>query len=376
MILANGKIKKIIFCPNCFAKVSWTDSSDEHTHIGERYILCPNCGSHIDIDEGVTTEETGIVENPTATINGRAATITDIARPSEGATVKLTEDTIIDASAPAAARFSILKNGSTLDLNGKTLETAGQIGLASGGATAEIKGGTIKASAGTTSTVLINANGGKEKKGKLILTDIIIEAPTKNALQVNNGAELVLNNVTITAPGNGKAQSGIGIDVESDGKVIAKNVKITAKEAAIWNTQGKGNISIEGGELSADNNAVIMTNGIAGHGKNDISINGATINAKQPAITEYIACGIYVANDDTVSIKNSTINAENGVGILVRGGSVSIDKNTTINAAGSGSGLVGDSKVQIAMGQNIVIDKTSNYPAAETISVTVDGKLI
>lgn len=281
MIIANGKIKKHAICPNCFTKISWDNAADEHTHGADKYVICPKCHSHVELGPQITEEETSVIVNPTAIVNGKAATLTDIARPAAGATVKLTKDTVISASAPAAARFGRLQDGCTIDLNGKTLETAGQFSLASGAKVAEIKGGTIKAPQGTTASVLINANGGKEKTGKIILTDVVIEAPVKNALQANNGAELVLNNVTITTTGNGKAQSGIGIDVESNGKITATNLKINAKEVAIWNTQGDSNISIDGGELSADDNAVVMTNGVSGHGNNNITLKNVTINAKK-----------------------------------------------------------------------------------------------
>lgn len=95
---------------------------------------------------------------------------------------------------------------------------------------------------------------------------------------------------------------------------------------------------------------------------------------KKPSADGYAACGIYIANNDIVDVQNSTINAENGVGIVVRGGKVSIDENTIINATGSGTGMVGDSKEALAFGKQIIIDRKSNYPAMNTISITAPGK--
>lgn len=87
----------------------------------------------------------------------------------------------------------------------------------------------------------------------------------------------------------------------------------------------------------------------------------------------FISCGIYNSNDTTLTVKSGvkiTVN-NGGAGIVIRGGKVTIAKDVIDNmVTGTSKGKVGDSKV-IVEGK-VVKDYASNYPAKDTINVTID----
>lgn len=132
----------------------------------------------------------------------------------------------------------------------------------------------------------------------------------------------------------------------------------------------QGELTINGGTFTSDNNAVIGTSGNAGLGGNTITINGGTFNGN---IKEegYIACGIYLANKDTLVVNGGTFNITNGVGILVRSGKATIGKDVVINTNNkqltTASGKVGDSNIKINVSLEIVIDKKSDYPGGDPV---------
>ncbi len=108
-----------------------------------------------------------------------------------------------------------------------------------------------------------------------------------------------------------------------------------------------------------------MTNGSKGQGNNTIEINGGTFNANIQS-SGYIACGIYVANSDTVKVNAGTFNVIDGVGILARSGSTVVSDevvfNITSTQGGITSGWVGDKKINIPTGKEVVLDLLANYP--------------
>lgn len=87
----------------------------------------------------------------------------------------------------------------------------------------------------------------------------------------------------------------------------------------------------------------------------------------------YIACGVYVANNDTVEIKAGTFNVVDGVGILARSGNTIVHNGVVVNVSGAGkSGYVGDSKILVPAGNAYVLDLVANYPGGSP-SITVNG---
>lgn len=175
---------------------------------------------------------------------------------------------------------------------------------------------------------------------------------TKDTSIVLNGHELrssddsamsVKGNATLTISGNGN---------------------VAAQEVCVLVLDGATAV-INGGTYTSIDNFVVGTNGTAGRGENKITINGGTFNG---GITSngYVACGIYVANSDTVVVNGGTFNITNGVGILARSGNTTVGENVVFNVTGNGSlGKVGDSRVVLPSGQVLVVDLAAGYPGGE-----------
>ena len=172
-----------------------------------------------------------------------------------------------------------------------------------------------------------------------------LESTNDCALAVSGGATLIIN-------GNG-------------------NVK--AQEACVLVVKGS-KVVINDGTYTAKDNFVVGTNGSTGSGNNEIIINGGTFNGGIQS-AGYVACGIYVANNDTVVVNGGTFNITNGVGILARSGNTTINQGATFNVTGDGSvGKVGDSKVTVPSGRNVVVDYAADYPGGEP--TVIDNKIM
>lgn len=147
--------------------------------------------------------------------------------------------------------------------------------------------------------------------------------------------------------------------------------KITAQEFGII-YQNNAKITINSGTIEAKDNAAIGDNGTAGWGGNVVNVNGGNLISNIVS-AGYISCGIYNANDTTLTVKSGVkITANNGgAGIVIRGGKVTIAKDVIDNmVTGTSKGKVGDSKVIVA--GKVVKDYASNYPAKDTLNVTID----
>ena len=136
---------------------------------------------------------------------------------------------------------------------------------------------------------------------------------------------------------------------------------VTAVEAALY-AQRAGYLVVNGGTYTSTDNFVIGTHGSEGRGHNTITINGGTFNGS--ILSEgYVACGIYVANDDTVVVNGGTFNITNGVGILSRSGNTTINSEVTFNVTGDSTlGKIGDSRVVLPTGAVLVLDYKAAYP--------------
>nr|MBO4517798.1 hypothetical protein [Clostridia bacterium] len=146
--------------------------------------------------------------------------------------------------------------------------------------------------------------------------------------------------------------------------IINGNGGIMALEACVMAYDGS-EIIINGGTYTSIDNFVIGTNGTSGCGANVITVNGGTFNG---GITTagYVACGVYVANNDTVVLNGGTFNITNGVGVLARSGSTTVGAGVVFNVSGNGTlGKVGDSLVTVPSGKVIVWDMIANYPGGQ-----------
>lgn len=131
-------------------------------------------------------------------------------------------------------------------------------------------------------------------------------------------------------------------------------------------------VTINNGTIETIDNVAIGDNGNAGWGGNVVNVNGGKLISNIVS-KGYISCGIYNSNDTTLTVKSGVKITANkgGAGIVIRGGKVTIAKDVIDNmVTGTSKGAVGDSKVVVA--GKVVKDYASDYPAKDTINVTID----
>ena len=238
------------------------------------------------------------------------------------------------------------------------------------------------------------ANGGNIILGADITSSITVAKDvTLNLGQYTLTGSITVSGGTLTLDGNGTVKnSGTGklILIYGAGKVVVNSGSYTsgdvafsvggstgggelvfnsgsvvAQEACV-NAYHNGIIEINGGTFTSKDNFVIGTNGSTGNGNNKITINDGVFNGNITT-SGYIACGIYLANLDTLTVNGGVFNITNGCGILVRSGTATIE-NVKINLTADGkvsSGKVGDSKVTVDAAATIVLDYQSTYPGGK-----------
>ena len=218
----------------------------------------------------------------------------------------------------------------TLDLGGKTLTSTTSNALLANGGELTIANGTVTSSGRVAAAV----NG-----GKLVVNNATVNSGDV-ALQANGeGSELIINSGEITA--------------QECGALITTNAIFT----------------MNGGEITAIDNAAIMGNGTVRDGDDQghvvINFNDGELNC---GITSagYSACGIYMPNSGEVHVSGGIINVEKGCGILMRAGMLEMTGGTitcTDNSGVEGGfvGKVGDSRVVVPCAA-IVMDDKANYP--------------
>lgn len=182
---------------------------------------------------------------------------------------------------------------------------------------------------------------------------------------LTNSGTAILNNGTLTVD-NGTIVStkNVGICAGDNSKTtIQPGVTIEGQEGAVITGYATGaTITINGGNFSAKDNAVIAGNGTGRNGKaNTIDINGGTFTGNIES-NGYIACGIYAPWQDIITVNDGTFIVNGGTGVVGRAGQVYI-KGGTFTCTGTGAGWVGDNKNQIPAGQACYFDSAANYPA-------------
>ena len=186
---------------------------------------------------------------------------------------------------------------------------------------------------------------------------------TGNFVKVPSGSKLTIGGGTVVS-----GRYALYID---GGEVVVNSGSYTAQET-VCAMFGGSTLTVNDGTFTSRDNAVVATNGSSAEGCN-ITINGGTFYGNIQS-AGYIACGIYVANKDTVNVNAATFNITDGVGILMRAGHTTIGKNVVINLNNTGTvtaGKIGDANINITTPSHLVIDVRSNYPGlTEGYSVT------
>ncbi len=293
-----------------------------------------NDTTKVNVKSSVTLPEGSVsgVEPINATIVTDEATLK--AAVASGGTIYLGED-IVYTNTLVAEGVDI-----TLNLNGHNItSTKSNVAFLS------IKG------QNTMTNVVLEGNGsvtGSAQQGLLKIKN------TKSRLTINGG---VYEN-TWTSNGGGYVLHQGYEKNKTGGNVIINNCEMKSYDATLYLGR-KGTLEVNGGKFEAKNNFVIGTLGDANYGSNKIIINGGTFNGNIES-TGYIACGIYIANNDTLTVNGGTFNITDGVGILVRAGSATIGKGVVVNLLNSGKGItegmIGDVKTKISPTAVIVVD--------------------
>jgi len=212
-------------------------------------------------------------------------------------------------------------------------------------------GDTIKLVEDVTGQVVIPAD-------KTITLDLGGHKLTNSAAAIINKGTLTVDNGTI------ESTSGVGIGVDDNSKTtIQPGVTIKSREGAVITGYATGaTITINGGNFSAEDNAVIAGNGTGRDGKaNTIIINGGTFTGSIKS-EGYIACGIYAPWRDDIIVNGGDFIVKGGTGVVGRAGKVHINGGT-FTCTGTGTGWVGDNKNKIPAGQACYFDSAANYPA-------------
>lgn len=201
-----------------------------------------------------------------------------------------------------------------------------------------------------------------------------------NGYSITSAGQVIMNNGKLTITdnkGGGKIVStgSQAIGVDSNSVTNIQKAIVESVEGAVITGRAIGAIiNIYDGTFSASDNAVIAGNGSDREGTgNTINISGGVFNGK---ITTpgYVACGIYAPWKDNINVTGGTFNITGGAGIVARAGNVTVT-NAVFNTTGNATGKVGDSRVVVPCSA-IVFDSQANYPAMNNDSVihVVSGK--
>lgn len=206
-------------------------------------------------------------------------------------------------------------------------------------------------------SLVINGNGGS-----------IIGA--NQAVAVQSGSAVV-NGGFYQTTSAGQVMCAVG----ENSTLVLNNVTLNGQEAAVMAFDG-ATLTVNGGEYTTVDNFAIGTNGSAGRGGNTIYVNGVVLNGNISS-AGYEACGIYIANNDTVIVDGETvINVEKGCGILMRAGNVTVKAGAQINTtAAEAPGWVGDNKTKMSQA-GIIYHEAANYPGKEGMSLTVEEGVV
>ena len=206
---------------------------------------------------------------------------------------------------------------------------------------------------------------------KTVTLDLNGQTITATSSTIGNMGNLTV----VDNAGNGKIVStgNVAIFVGDNSTTTINSGIIESVEGAVITGRVKGaTININGGTLSASDNAVVAGNGSAGFGGNTINIAGGTFNGGIKT-AGYVACGIYAPNNDVWNITGGTFNITGGAGVVQRAGTVNISNGVVFNVTGTATGKVGDSRVVVPSAA-IVFDSQAAYPGmTDAASMNVSG---
>lgn len=293
-------------------------------------------GTIVDLSGYVTTEECqSIAMNTLNSIlySGKSAVVSDAAGISAmldndepEVEITLNKNVLSTISVPTGKKAII-------DLGGNTVR-----GVRTTGGEVIIKNGTV--SSGSSQAAVVVNEGGKAT----IEDGAVIDGTRNNGIEINNGGEVVVNG------GN-----------------------ISAHEAGIY-PSGGAVLTINGGTISCIDNGGLMMNGTPGKGGNTVIMNGGRIEGHITS-AGYLACGVYLPNDDVFTMNGGEIISD-GVGIVLRGGKAILNGGVVEGNGATGvTGKVGDSRVVVGP-YAVVYDMESAYPAKDSLELVIGADMV
>ena len=325
-----GTIAKQGYCNKCFSIVKWDKPDVEITTLGNKYVVCPKCGGHVDVKEA-TIDYSNTLKNIGITVNGVAyesakdilMDLTSIE--ANKIEITLSEDVILTSA------FIVPKEKEvTIDLGGNKITTPSAI---------SVRG-----------DLVIDGKGSIESSARVLAA---------------NGGTITLKDGTI------KSTTDCAIDAYNHGTVNIEGGLVDAQEFGVLVTTG-GILNITGGKLVTHDNAVCGGNGSPGQGDTVINISGGELISNIQS-AGYVACGVYSPNTGTVNITGGKITANNGAGVVARGGRVNISGGEIIATGDiATTGKVGDSRIVVPC-SGVVYDKDSKYPGQDSLNVKITG---
>ena len=206
--------------------------------------------------------------------------------------------------------------------------------------------------------------------GEVIASNGVIQSASTSRVdpvQVSAGGKFVLDGASVVGSKNN------GVTLSSGGQLVVNSGSISAQEAGVY-PSGNSTVTINGGTISCIDNGGLMANGTAGRGGNTIIMNGGRIEGHITS-AGYLACGVYLPNDDVFTMNGGEIISD-GVGIVLRGGKAILNGGIVEGNGVSGvKGKVGDSRVVVGP-YAVVYDMESNYPAKDSLELVVGANMI
>lgn len=198
--------------------------------------------------------------------------------------------------------------------------------------------------------------------GSINASNIVAEA--------SNGGKIVIEG------GHYSSKKKFAFSSLGDGSKITMNGGIiSAQEGGIGAFDG-GEIVVNDGMITIDDNFALFTNGTKNRGGNKITVNGGTLIGNISS-AGYEAIGVYIANNDTFVMNDGEIIANNGAGLCMRGGDVTINGGSITATGEAGTtGKIGDDATMMSKSA-VIYHQTAHYPGSAGMKLTITGgKLI
>lgn len=204
--------------------------------------------------------------------------------------------------------------------------------------------------------------------GNLNLSNGSLVSSGSDGINIDGGS-VILTNVNISA------LAGRVLRVlETGGNLTVNGGSFHSREMCVQMIKN-ANVVINSGEFISDDNGVLMDNGTARFGNNNLTVNGGYFEGRIQS-DGYLAFVIHHAQSGIFNINGGTFKAINGAGFVSRAGELNVNNCTIICGNDESiSGWVGDNKLQIGCYPLVYCEK-AKYPAVDTLAINIGENVI